>query len=174
MDFIKSNNINIGVSLDGPKSINDKHRFFENKDISVYDNVIDKIKMLKKENIAFSPSITITEDVLKNAHQFLNWIKDLQVDNINFNLLHFTNLECDIENYYQRATDFLIMAFENLKKNNIVDGRIQRKINCFVNHKLKFSDCAASSCNQITIMPDGSIGTCHVECVVLMQNVKNG
>ena len=57
--FLKLNDISIGISIDGPKSINDKNRIFKvDVGSSVYDRIIDKIEILKKYQVNFGLSIT--------------------------------------------------------------------------------------------------------------------
>ena len=46
-DYIRDNNIGIGISIDGPKEVTDKNRIFEKDLASVYDIVIKKIELLK-------------------------------------------------------------------------------------------------------------------------------
>ena len=58
--FVKENNIGIGISIDGTKEITDLHRKFINGNGSVYDNVLNKIELLKKEKINIALSVTIT------------------------------------------------------------------------------------------------------------------
>ena len=89
INLFKKNNILIGISIDGPKDLTDKYRIFKNKDESVYETVISKIKLLKENNINFGLSVTISDDSLKNR-EFLQWLASLNVKNINFNLMHYT------------------------------------------------------------------------------------
>ena len=50
MKFIKENNIQLSISLDGPKELTDHSRIFKEYNNSVYDNVVQKIQKLKKLN----------------------------------------------------------------------------------------------------------------------------
>lgn len=53
--FMYTNRVGMGISIDGPKSINDSGRIFRDEDKSVYDNVREKINVLKKYTL---PALT--------------------------------------------------------------------------------------------------------------------
>lgn len=74
-DYIRDNNIGLGISIDGPKDITDKNRVFDNNKTSVYDIVMKKIELLKSRNVEFGLSITIAEEFLDNQEQFIEWLK---------------------------------------------------------------------------------------------------
>ena len=160
-DFIKNNNIALGISIDGPKEITDKNRIFKGNSTSVYDMVINKIKMLKSRNVDFGLSITIAPVFLENEEYFLNWILNLDVQNINYNLLHFTYKTDEWKNYYKKATDFIYKSNNLLFEKGFNEDRINRKYEAFYNRFFKFSDCGAIGGNQITICPNGDIEICH-------------
>lgn len=159
--LIKNYNIGLGLSIDGPKSINDLNRIFKTNNLSVYDNIINKIEMIKKENIPFALSITISQQFLDNQDLILDWIENLGINNVNYNLLHFTESSNNLQKYYKDATEFLIKSFERLHKLNINDDRINRKIDSFINKKFIFSDCAAVSGTQLTLKPNGDVTVCQ-------------
>ncbi len=52
INFIKDNKFQVSISLDGPKIINDKTRL-NNKGKSTFENVMQKINLLRKKNISF-------------------------------------------------------------------------------------------------------------------------
>ena len=77
--FLKENRIGIGISLDGPKRINDKNRIFRSGSGSVYDSAVEGIKLLNKYNCNYCVSATVTNDVLDNQEEVFKWIKDLKI-----------------------------------------------------------------------------------------------
>lgn len=161
LDLIKKYNVGIGISIDGPKIINDTNRIFKNKTLSVYDTIINQIEQLKNHNINFSLSVTISDIFIKNQEKILNWIEKLDVRNVNYNLMHFNKPNTYLEEYYKNATHFLIKSYEKLKPLDISDDRINRKIDSFVKHQFNFADCAAITGNQITIKPNGEVTVCQ-------------
>lgn len=159
--FLKNNNVNIGISIDGPKQINDKNRIFSSKNHSVYDSVITNINRLKKQQCNFGLSITLSEEIIANQDELLSWIKDLKVPNIAYNLLHFTWSYDKWEKYYENATKFVCKSYLELK--NCSDGTIQNKINCIINENFKYFGCLALGLKQVVVKPNGDMCICHGE-----------
>ena len=160
LNWLSDNHISIGISIDGPRDINDINRVFKNETKSVYDNLIKKIDMLKNKGIDFCLSITLTHEVLEDLN-YLDWIKKLDVKSINFNLLHYTEPNNQWKEYYFKASEFLFIAYDYLAPLGIVDDRLQRKIRAFNSSFFKYNDCGAVGGNQICIAPDGDITVCH-------------
>jgi len=128
IEFLKTNNISIGISIDGPKEINDSNRIFKNSNTSVYDSVIEVIKKCKKNNLNYGLSITISKDLLDNKNKFFGWIKNLNVSSIFYNLYHFSESEKDIDwkSFYHKMNKFLFESYDSLEIMGISDGRIAR------------------------------------------------
>ena len=66
IEMFKKYNFTVGISLDGPKLINDKNRLFKNSNGSVYDKVCETISLIKQTDINFGLSMTLTKEVLKD------------------------------------------------------------------------------------------------------------
>lgn len=160
-DYFKEHNIAIGVSLDGPKNITDENRIFFNDSLSVYDIVFQKIAMLKRKQVDFNLSITISNYLLNHQNEFIKWLKELDVKNIAYNILHYTEPTNEWQKYYKRATKFLIKSNNELFNLGFRDDRINRKYSSFYNNEFKYQDCGAKGANQICISPDGNIDICH-------------
>lgn len=159
--FLTHHNVEIGISIDGPKYLNDKNRIYKYSNKSVYDEVVKKFPMLKVNNTKFGLSITVSEDFLDNQDEVLLWLKKLGVRSIFYNLYHYTNYDNSWEDYYKKASDFIVKSYKELVKHNIYDGRILRKIDSFYNNEFKFSDCGAIGANQLAIKPNGDVCICH-------------
>lgn len=158
--LLAENDVEIGISIDGPKTLNDKNRVYRNSEQSVYEVVTEKIKLLQKYNARFGLSITVSQDLLDNKEEFISWVKNYGVKNIFYNLYHFT-AKTDWEAYYKEACQFLIDSHQELSKMGIQDGRLQRKIDSFFEGKFKYADCASIGGNQLTVKPDGSLCVCQ-------------
>ena len=160
ISFCKNNQLSIGISLDGPKEKNDINRLFKNQKKSVYDTVLKKIELLKKNSVEFGLSVTLSENLLEDK-TFFNWLKNMETKNINFNLLHYTSPNNNWKKYYKKASRFLFKAYDILSPLGIKDDRIFRKIRAFSGENLKFNDCNAVGAQQLTIKPNGDITICH-------------
>lgn len=158
--FLVENNVEIGISIDGPKDLNDKNRIYRNSISSVYDKVTEKIKLLKEYNARFGLSITVSQDLLDNKEKVLCWIKEYGVKDIFYNLYHFTSKE-EWEKYYKEACEFLIESHLELSPYGIHDGRLQRKMESFFEETFKFADCASIGANQLTVKPNGDLCVCQ-------------
>lgn len=161
IEFLAEKQVEIGISIDGPKELNDKNRVYRHGNKSVYDEVIKKFPYLELSNAKFGLSITVSEDLLNKQDEVLNWLKKLGVKSIFYNLYHYTSYDSNWESYYKKACDFLIKSYKLLSSSDIYDGRIIRKIDSFYNNEFKFSDCGAIGANQLAIKPNGDICICH-------------
>lgn len=161
-------NISLGISIDGPKEINDENRVFssrENK--SVYDEVLIGLKQLKEKNVQCNLSVTITEYMLDHKEEFFDWIKEIfesyGVDKISYNLLRFQNSNFDSVSYNNKATEFLIESYRRTG-NIIYEDRLGRKLRSFIEGKFFYADCTAITGNQIVLKPNGDITICQIFC----------
>lgn len=159
--FLSEHNVEIGISIDGPKKLNDKNRIYRTSTKSVYENVIKKFPYLSANNSKFGLSITVSEDLLENQDEVIDWLKKLNIKSIFYNLYHYTSYDKNWKEYYKKACKFIIKSYSVLSKNDIYDGRIARKIDSFYNNEFKFSDCGAIGANQLAIKPNGDICICH-------------
>lgn len=157
----EENNVEVGISIDGPKSITDKNRVYKNSEQSVYDKVMESIRKLNASEVDYGLSITISHDVLDNQEEVIEWIKENKFPRIFYNLLHYSEPCVDWKEYYEKANKFLIKSHTELRKEGIFDGRIFRKINSLCSEEFKYADCAAAGANQIVIKPNGDICVCH-------------
>jgi len=159
--YLSENNVEIGISIDGPKNLNDKNRIYRVKNKSVYDEVVKKFPMLQAHDTKFGLSITISEDFLDMQDEVLKWLENLGVKSIFYNLYHYTSYEGNWREYTNRASNFLIKSYEKLSSKDIFDGRLIRKINSFLDCEFKFADCGAIGANQLAIKPNGEVCICH-------------
>ena len=160
-EFIKENNIALGVSIDGPKKMTDEKRVYKGNNDSVYDNVIKKLDMLKKCDVQFGLSITVSEEALKDKAKLIKWIKDNHFTDINYNPLHYSNVNENWKDYYNSIGNFIFNSNNMLFPLGISEDRVARKLRSFYERDFKYSDCGANGGNQITIRPDGDITICH-------------
>lgn len=162
IDFIIRNGVKIGISLDGPKFINDTNRVYRNKPDSVYEMVMKSVQLLNIKKADFGLSITISKQFLEHKKEIVQWLKDFPVNGIFYNLYHFSTYVDDWKEIYEESCDFLIDSFEELNNyRGLIEGRQYRKFESIMEGKFKFSDCASVGCNQITVRPNGNLSICH-------------
>lgn len=157
--FLRENNIAISISYDIDK-VAHANRVNKNDD-QTFDVVREKIELCKQKEFPFSLSITITENTINSKEQILEEILRLGPKTVAFNLLIPNHREVPSNSYYEKATDFMIDMFKELRKCGIYEDRIMRKVQAFKDNKLYLYDCCAAGGNQYVISPSGEIGICH-------------
>ena len=149
--FIKRNNIGIGISIDGPKEYNDTMRVTYNDGKGTYDNVMKNIQMFQNEKIPFGLSITLNEYALNHQEEYLYWLKNINVKEITYNLMHYDSINSNWKNYYRKVAKFLFTSNKILKDEGVIEGRINRKYDAFYKREFKYSDCGAIGANILDI-----------------------
>ncbi len=84
-EFFLKNNCSVGVSVDGPAHIHDKHR----KDRSgkgTHDKVMRGIEFLKKHKVPFHSISVITNDALDQPDEVFNFFKENEIHSVGFNI----------------------------------------------------------------------------------------
>ncbi len=159
--FLKQNHVGIGISLDGPKYINDKNRVFRSKKNSVYDEAIKGVELLNKYNCNYCVSATVTQDVLDNKDKILNWIKKENIKNIFWNLYHYSSYNDNWENFYSEMSDFILDIYNKLSLIDVNEERVSEQLKLFLEQRFKFHNCGAVGLNQITVQPNGDVCICQ-------------
>ncbi len=79
-EFIKKYNINVAMSLDGPKKINDLSRVYKIGNGSVYEAVKKSILLMKKYDIKYHLQMVINKGHIKTYKKgkAIEWIKELE------------------------------------------------------------------------------------------------
>lgn len=77
IEFFKNNKFIIGISLDGPKFIHDKHRL-NRKGYSSFEDTINGILLLKQCNISINIISVINNDYVNYGGQILEYFVDLE------------------------------------------------------------------------------------------------
>jgi len=150
----------VAISIDGPKYINDINRFDKNGN-SVFNEILKGIELCKKNNVNFSLSMTLSEDVVKNYEDVIKFIEKTKPNSLGFNILMTDTNFRPYDEYNNDATDFLIKAFKKFRKENIYEDRIMRKVKSFVKSEVYPFDCGATGASQIILSPSGKVGICH-------------
>ena len=161
IQFLMDKHIGIGISIDGPKFINDKNRVFKSGNDSVYDKAMDAIKLLNEMNSSYCVSATVTPDVVENEDEVLNWLIENKIKNVFWNLYHYSNKTNDWEKHYNKMSDFILKSYKILKENDIGEEKVKEQIEMFLNQNFKFHSCGAVGLNQLTVKPNGDVCICQ-------------
>lgn len=156
-----ANGITVGISLDGPLQINDLYRFSKNGK-SAFEIAVNAYNLLRKTGVIVGLSATLTPATVDNFDSVLDFFtNDLKIqDGISFNILHYNPaVPVDI-NYFRKAAECIIKAFERFRTMGIYEERMMRKAKAFITKSQIFADCSVVG-SQIVISPDGKIGACQ-------------
>jgi len=84
-DFIRQENINLGVSIDGPAHLHDRHRK-DRQGRGTHGRVVKGIELLKARGIDFHVIAVITSDALDCADEIFDFFLELGVQRLGFNV----------------------------------------------------------------------------------------
>jgi len=164
MQRLKELNVNIGISIDGSTEESNALRV----DIAgnpTFSNVLEILDMAKGNGIDVGLSVTINEETIKNKTKMLELIEKYNIKSFGFNMLMHEETFRISENYSEKAAQFIVDMFVELRKIGVNEERIMRKVQAFQKSysapHIYFSDCGATAGGQIVIAPDGRVGICH-------------
>ena len=160
--FCADHKIEVDVSLDGYKSVNDKCRIWKKSRKGTFSAIIRGISILQKSGAKTCISCTISESNVNELPMVLEWFLDkLGIDQVGFNpLLDSPEYQVQDPEYSAKAAQAMIDCFKIARKRGIHEHRIMRKVEAFVNNQLHDRDCSGCG-RQIIIRPDGKFGVCH-------------
>lgn len=160
-DFLAENGVSVGLSIDGPKYLNDIYRISKDGK-EVFSRIINAYKIINERNINVGLSVTLTPEVVDNFSEVLSFlINDLKIkDGLTFNILHYNPKVPTYSDYFEKSADCIIQAFKSFRELNIYEERMMRKVKSFVNQEPMFADCGVVG-NQIVIAPNGQVGVCQ-------------
>lgn len=157
---LKELGIAIAISVDGftEKANNMRVDLLGN---NVFSKVLKTLEMCKEIGVNISLSVTLTEETVKSTKDILNLINLYGIKAFGFNIMMSTENFIVPQEYNEKAAQFIIDEFIELRKIGVYEDRIMRKLKSFTQSKIYFSDCAATSGGQIVIAPNGQVGICH-------------
>lgn len=84
-EFIFENNLEIGVSLDGPKLINDQNRL-NKAGKSTFDQALNGIKLLKENNLPVNIISVVTDNTINFIDEFFDFFINLKINKLSLNV----------------------------------------------------------------------------------------
>lgn len=86
MDFLIQKRFNLKISIDGPKTINDKNRIMLNGE-SCHDTVIRKIPLLKRYELLTKKYVQVTNVITKSNYKSYGDVLEYLTDKLNFKII---------------------------------------------------------------------------------------
>ncbi len=160
--FFAEHRVTVGLSIDGPKDINNVYRVAKKQEFDVFDKITKAYALLKKHQVRVGLSVTLTPLAVKQFDRLLKFFTDEFgiLNGISLNLLHYNRGVLPAKSYYPEAAKCQIRAFEKFRELGIYEERVMRKAQAFVDCRAIYADCGVVG-NQLVIAPDGQIGVCH-------------
>lgn len=84
-DLFSKRNIRVGVSIDGPRDLHDRHRV-NRTGAGTFDAVMRGIETLRKFGIAFDVICVVTSDSLERAEELYEFFSNLGASTVGFNV----------------------------------------------------------------------------------------
>ncbi len=164
VDLIKDNEINLGLSIDGPQEIHDFYRIDKNGKGS-FSSVFSNIKLLQKEKIRFGTIAVISKKSSQNVSAIYDFFKENNINwkfnplisnNKNFAIspLDFGQFMIDLFDlwYNDKNIENTIITFEQFIENILSYKRFEP---CSCNHSVSCQDYF------ISISSNGDIYPCN-------------
>lgn len=160
-EFLAAHDVSIGISLDGPRTLNNMYRIAKNGR-DTFEIAQNALRLLRDADAKVGVSVTLTPEVVADFDAVLSFLhSDLGVSRgLGFNILHFTEAVPVDGDYYSKAAACIVRAFQLFRDSGVWEDRAMRKVVSFVNQQPLHSDCAAIG-RQIVVSPDGALGICQ-------------
>jgi uncharacterized protein len=168
LNFLVKNNIDIGVSLDGTKKINDIQRVYKNGKSS-YQDVIDNLKICEEKNLNYGVLVVIDKPTIQEgADKLLEMITSLHTSSVGLlNVIpkNETSNICD-EHYvfHSDYIDFLSKLYPLWNENyrDLFNIRDFTGLEKGIKHKKAFMCYYGGNCHlqYLTIEPNGDVSAC--------------
>ena len=84
-DFFKTNGVNVGVSLDGPRHLHDRHRKTRNGR-GTFDSVMRGVSLLQTNEVPFHVITVLTRDSLGCARELYDFYRESGITRVGFNI----------------------------------------------------------------------------------------
>ncbi|MCX6808157.1 MAG: SPASM domain-containing protein [Candidatus Berkelbacteria bacterium] len=160
--FCAKHEIEVDVSLDGYKSVNDACRVWRGNGKGTFDDIIRGIDILRVARTKTCISCTVSETNVDELPAIFNWFLDgVGISNVGFNpLLNSHQYKIDDPDYPQKVATAMIKCFEIARERGIYEARMMRKVRSFVDDTIYDRDCCGCG-KQMVVLPSGNIGVCH-------------
>ncbi len=160
IDFMRENQFEIGISLDGLQDTNDTMRIDEaNK--GTFSKIESTISSLVDNGLRTSISCTISKHNMDFPEEIISVLEKYQIKGFGY------NTPTDNENVFFSTDEKKAMVANLMKAEDIIfdkriieDRIINRRMKAFVEKRKWIKDCAGYG-HQIAITPNGQVGVCH-------------
>jgi uncharacterized protein len=152
--------VTVNISIDGStKEANEMRVDIAGNE--VFDRLIAVLDLYKELHIKPSLSVSLSEKTIKDLPGLLSLMEKYDIKGLGYNILLCSDNYQLPDEYYEKASKFIIDSFKEFRPLGIYEDRIMRKLNSFAHSQIHFSDCGATAGGQLVFAPDGRVGICH-------------
>ena len=159
IEFLKQNKVDVILSIDGPRDINDKYRIYSNG--GSYDFIKAAIEKCQRLNFPFGVSTTIAAHNSGHLGDVVTFFYEkFNPFSIGLNPLHYVphgreHLSVGLE----ETAEAMIEAYVVASTYGIYVEQVMRRVRPFILSTPRLKDCPACG-GMIRVLPDGSFGPC--------------
>ena len=165
-DVFHEYGVDVCVSLDGPKDVNDACRMTADG-CGSFDRVVENIRMLQSHGIDPGLSSVMTRESVASLGRVADFLfGELGIKGVGFNHVSIIPSSGDYsgydEEYENSYGDSLIRMADIIEAEypDVYEKRMDYKRNCFLLRTLSKSSCTGTG-HQISVSTDGQIGICQ-------------
>ena len=164
-DFLKKENFDVGISIDGIRLVHDKYRLDAKKE-KTYDRVAEKINLLKRYGIKPDLLCTVSADTGENAYEVYQALKNFKTGWIQFIPIVNKNEDGSLreESITPKAYgDFLVTCFHQWLYNDLGTCDVQlfmEVLNYYAGGKQSLCWLKEECGDVLAIESDGHIYSC--------------
>ncbi len=157
---MRSYGVSVNISIDGTSRKANENRVYPSG-IEAYDQIISALDLCVANGVKPSLSVTLSEATIEDLDGLLILLKKYDVRGLGYNIMLSSDDYPLPDEYYEKASQFIIDSFKIFREAGIYEDRIMRKLDCFAHSQIHFSDCGATAGGQLVFTPDGRVGICQ-------------
>ncbi len=154
-DYIINNKINLVISLDGNRLVNDSQRKFLKKNDSVYDRVISNLKRYDLIKLT-TVNIVVTKRTLNTLNKNINHLNALGFNSIGFNIDYSDNWQTKDKAELKKQINLIFLDYFKKIKNK---EKLYRFSNIYEIFDF-IKDGKIPECRNLILLPDGRFCLC--------------
>jgi uncharacterized protein len=136
--FLRKSNITLGLSIDGPRHLHDRHRQTRSER-GTFEQVMQAVQILNEEKVPFHLITVLTRDSLRAARDIFEFYIEIGAENVGFNIeeiegdhvsssLQTSDIDKDVRHFFEDFYDLCEMHPGILRIREI-DGALHSIIN---------------------------------------------
>lgn len=141
--------IGFSISLDGATCKANICRKYHDGRLG-YSDIIRGLEIAKKNNCDVGFSMTLSQEALEESDTIFELIEKYDIHSMGFNILLTDKTYSVPEEYFIKASEFIVEAFKKFRTMGVYEDRAMRKVKAFVEHRPHFQDCAAEGGQSVS------------------------